>query len=363
MLTKNFINKAKKIHGDKYNYSLVNYINNRTKVKIICETHGEFEQRPDSHLYGSGCKKCSNEKQIKTNEYFINEGSSIHKGKYDYSLLNYKNCKSKIKIICPIHGEFEQTPSTHLKGGGCYNCYKENCFKTTEEFIKEAILFHGDKYDYSLVDYKESKQKVKIICKKHGEFEQRPSNHLSGQNCPKCAKNSISNINDMIKKATLIHGEIYDYSLSTYINCDTKINIICSKHGVFKQTPYQHINRMNGCPICNESNGEREIRLYLSDNKITYIPQHKFSDCKYKRLLPFDFYLPEYNTCIEYDGEQHKNLFGFEKNDDKLKIRIIRDDIKTKYCLEKNIKLIRINYTDNILIKLKEIYDNICLLK
>lgn len=363
MLTEIFINKAKSIHGNKYDYSLVNYINNRTKVKIVCESHGKFEQRPDSHLSGSGCLKCFHSYITKNNMYFIDKAKKIHGDKYDYSLLDYKNCRTKIKIICPIHGEFEQTPSNHLSGDGCYDCYKDNRIKTSEKFVKDAILVHNDKYDYSLVDYQKSIEKVKIICKKHGVFEQRPSNHLSGQNCPKCSKNSLSNINDMIKKAILIHGEIYDYSLSIYINCDTKINIICSKHGIFKQTPYQHVNRMNGCPICNESNGEREIRVYLNNNKINYIPQHKFPDCKYIKPLPFDFYLPEHKICIEYDGEQHKNIFRFEKNDEQLKLRIIRDNIKTKYCLENDIKLIRINYTDNSLIKLKKIYDNICLLK
>jgi len=175
---KDFIIKAKKIH--KYNYSKVNYKNSYTKVIIICEKHGEFLQTPKHHLNGYGCNKCV------IDNVFISKSNIIHKNKYDYSKIEYKNNKTKITIICPIHGKFSQLPLSHLKGFGCSKC-SNNKKKTSKSFIKEAKKIH--KYDYSKVNYKNSHTKIIIICEKHGEFLQAPNHHLKGCGCPKCCSN------------------------------------------------------------------------------------------------------------------------------------------------------------------------------
>lgn len=194
-----FIKKANNIHKSKYDYSKVNYINNRTKVCIICPEHGEFMQTPSSHLSGRGCPQCANNNKLTffnlTTEEFIDKAKNIQGNKYDYSKVKYINAKTKVCIICPEHGEFEQTPSSHLSGCGCPQCgiktVAEKKKSTNDEFIIKSNEIHGDKYDYSKVNYITAKDDVTIICPKHGEFEQTPDAHIHGSGCPKCS-NSIS---------------------------------------------------------------------------------------------------------------------------------------------------------------------------
>ena len=204
-----FIEKAQKIHGDKYDYSKVEYTNNKAKVCIICPEHGEFWQIAQGHLKGQGCPKCGLKKQTlkrtKKNENFIKEARYIHNGNYDYSKVEYKNAHTKVCIICPEHGEFWQSPHEHLKGQGCPNCKKKTISKiksdTRESFIEKSQKIHGDKYDYSKVDYIKSKEKVCIICPEHGEFWQTPHEHIQGCGCLKCSKNTSigeKNIGDFI---------------------------------------------------------------------------------------------------------------------------------------------------------------------
>lgn len=187
----------KKVHGDTYDYSLVNYVNTQTKVSIICKEHSIFEQTPNKHIMGRRCPKCFGHIKL-TTEQFVEKANITHNNKYDYRLSIYKGNKNKLKIICPIHGVFEQTPIAHTKGQGCYYCgiEKVNNIKrfTIYEFIEKAKKVHGDKYDYSLVKYVNSLTKVKIICPKHGESNQTPNYHLNGYGCPKCGneKTAIS---------------------------------------------------------------------------------------------------------------------------------------------------------------------------
>ena len=365
-----FIEKAKQVHGNKYDYSQTDYNGNHKKVKIICPIHGEFEQTPGNHLTGSGCKECGlktgTDKHRKKLEDFINSAKKVHGNKYDYSLVDYKTNKTKIKIICPIHGEFEQRPQNHLWGEGCKACgYEkvarklsglENPDNTLEkDFIDNAKVVHNNKYDYSNVNYIGLKKKVKIICPIHGQFEQTPQNHLSGAECPKCAnvtrgKNIAYDTEEFINRAQEIHGNKYDYSLVNYKDGRTNVRIICSKHGEFLQQPFNHING-SGCPVCQESKGEKFVTEILTKNKINHLRQYKFTDCTNKlngiacRKLPFDFYIPNKNTCVEYDGRQHyEPITGFG-GEEAFKTQKIRDKIKNQYCKKNGIKLIRIPYT------------------
>lgn len=189
-----FITKAKLKHGDKYDYSKVKYINNHTKVCIICPEHGEFWQTPVAHLQGKGCAKCglikiSDNRKYNT-EIFINKAKVIHGDYYDYSNVNYNNCFEKVCITCPKHGNFYQSPSYHLSGNGCPKCGREKMISkessTTEDFIKKAEIIHKNKYIYSKVQYVNSHSKVCIICPEHGEFWQTPTCHLEGKGCQKC---------------------------------------------------------------------------------------------------------------------------------------------------------------------------------
>ena len=199
LTTEEFKAKAEKVHGPgKYDYSKVEYVNNRTKITIICPDHGEFFQKPDSHLRGRGCPHCANEAKTDTTEEFIIKATAkeSHGDRYDYSKVEYVNNRTKITIICPDHGEFFQKPNSHLQGQGCPHCADERRHErqigTTGEFKAKGKEVHGDRYDYSKVEYVNSYTKVTIICPDHGEFEQIPSGHLRGCGCAHCAANLIS---------------------------------------------------------------------------------------------------------------------------------------------------------------------------
>jgi hypothetical protein len=201
-LTKHkFIVKAIEIHKNEYDYSQVDYVNNATKVKILCRHHGIFSQTPRDHLVGKGCMLCSFERkslgQRMSLEDFISKAESIHKNKYDYSLVEFTNNRTKIKIVCPEHGVFEQKLSLHLLGSGCSECgvisRAQTHLLSTKQFIDLSLKKHGDIYDYSTTIYINAKTPVLIKCKNHGLFTQKPNDHLDGHGCGKCAKN-VSNM-------------------------------------------------------------------------------------------------------------------------------------------------------------------------
>jgi hypothetical protein len=344
-----FISKARIIHNDKYDYSKIAYNGIKNKVKIMCPIHGEFEQTPHHHVTRKqGCPKCRyltvSIKTRKSNEQFIEKAEFIHEKKYDYSLVEYVNAKTKIKIICPEHGVFEQIPDNHLQGQECGKCH--GLHKTNNDLINKAEFIHEKKYDYSLVEYVNAKTKIKIICPEHGVFEQLSYAHLYGQGCPKCI--GLNKTTDtFVKDAKMEHGDKYDYSKTVYKDSKSKIEIVCEKHGVFTQTPNMHL-RGNGCPICKESKGEKKIREYLIKNGVKFKQQHTFPNCKNIQVLQFDFYLPDYNTCIEFDGIQHYkpvNRFGGEKS---FLLTKQNDSIKNKFCLVNKINLKRIPYFEDV---------------
>ena len=190
-----FIEKFKKVHGDKYDLSKVEYVNSVTPVTIICPEHGEFKMRPNYLLNGRGCPTCGNSKKgsfRKLNEEDVKEKILKKFPNYDTSKIHYKSLKDKIIIGCPIHGYYESVPYSLMIGHGCPKCASEQQstrqMKTTEQFIKEAMSVHGDKYDYSETIYRGAFEPVTIICKKHGPFQQKPTNHLSGCGCQECGK-------------------------------------------------------------------------------------------------------------------------------------------------------------------------------
>ena len=350
--TQQFIEDAKRIHGDKYDYSKVEYINNRTKVCIMChkkngfnEEHGEFWQTPDSHLRGNGCPKCVG--HYMDNEFFIKKAKEIHGDKYDYSKVEYKGNKIKICIICPEHGEFWQTPSNHCSKynqNGCPKCKGLYC--TTKEFIEKAKEIHGDKYDYSKVEYIDSKTKVCIICPEHGEFWQNPNSHLSGRGCSNCVSKKLHDVfskttEEFIEKAREIHGDKYDYSKVEYVNAKTKVCIICPEHGEFWQTPDSHL-RGSGCIHCNSfQKSVQKIVDLLQELKINFEREKTF---KWLGMLRLDFYLTDYNIAIEYQGEQHFRPIKYFGGEKRFIDRIERDKRKNTLCLKNGIKIIYVSF-------------------
>ena len=237
-------------------------------------------------------------------QLFISKANKIHENRYDYSKVNYINAKTKIKIICREHGEFHQTPSNHLSNYNCQKCAK-NYQLDTNSFIEKAKIIHNDKYDYSKVNYLNTETQIIIICKEHGEFSQIPDFHINRKcGCPKCSNNVKLDILEFIEKANKIHGNTYDYSKVEYVNNRNRVIIICKKHGEFSQLPYVHINHNCGCPSCINKT-EYKFYEKIKEIYPTIKRQYKVKWCKNKLCLPYDFAIEELKIIIELDGEQH----------------------------------------------------------
>ena len=272
----------------------------------------------------------------------INRFRKKHGSLYDYKLVEYLDSKTKVKIICKEHGIFEQTPNNHYKKG-CQKCYFDSLRLNNNTFIEKASKIHNDEYDYSLIKYKTNKKKVKIICKEHGIFEQEPRNHLIGQKCPTCMGNAKITKKDFIKRSSKIHNDKYDYSLVNINGSKSSVIIVCPVHGRFHQVVDTHL-RNHGCPKCRTPKGEKLISWFLTKKGVKFETQKMFDDCKDKRRLKFDFYIPEKNICIEFDGRHHFEEIEF--GIDKLKDTIRKDNIKNRFCEKNNISLLRIRYDE-----------------
>ena len=286
MSKETFIEKARRVHGDKYDYSKVSYSNCKDKVCIICPEHGEFWQTPDNHLQKKGCPVCryisSGDKRRTSISDFINKANAVHNNKYDYSKANYITNRIKICITCPEHGDFWQTPDGHInKQAGCPYCSNNHKY-STEEFIEKAKIVWGDQYDFSQVEYNGTHNKVKVICRKHGEFWQTPHNLLIGV----------------------------------------------------------------GCKFCNESKLERYIRQFLESQNIEYIYEYSRKELKRQTI---DFYLPKYNIGIECQGRQHFEPVDFKGSDDSNLeeiLRHVKELDETKFHIAKQLGIKMVYYID-----------------
>jgi len=336
--TNKFIEKAKLFFLNKYDYSLINYIDSKTKIEIKCVEHNNlFMQVPSEHLRGKlGCNLCHKIK-ITDTIGFIKKSKLFHGDKYDYSKSKYVDSITKINITCPDHGSFDQLPSNHMNGQGCSKCgnIKSKPKYTNLDFINKAKLIHGDRYDYSLVDYIDSKIKVDIICNEHGKFSQIAASHINGKGCLKCSNaNKLTRYNstkdEFILKAKDSHGDKYDYSLVDYINSHTKVKIICKLHGEFDQLPYDHIGN-NGCSKCTSSvsKQEKEINDFIVLNGLITTTS-SMSIIKPNQL---DIYIPSHNLAIEYNGLYWHN---------ELKLNNNYHLNKTELCEKQGIQLIHI---------------------
>lgn len=304
-----------------------------------------------------------------TQEEVIARFREVHGDRYDYSKTEYKNMNEKVCIICPIHGEFWQTPQTHLKSG-CPKCGAASCSKKLSKgrdgFIKDSIMAHGYKYDYSKVEYIDAHTKVCIICPEHGEFWQIPTNHISKKmGCPKCgvikrAKSQMKKKDTFIKEAIAVHGNMYDYSKVDYKGANAKVCIICPIHGEFWQRASHHVKHKNGCPYCSASKGEKSIKSYFTKRNIEFIPQYKIQIQEMSMFginkPKIDFFLPQYNTFVEFNGIQHYeyNPF-FHENEEDFQKQLDRDKRLRQYCKQRGINLIEIKY--NQIDKIDKILD------
>ena len=287
-----FLKRMFCIFGDSYDFNESIYVNNATKVKVICNKHGEFFSSPKHLMEGHGCPKCGVERKAEklklTTEEVKSRIDKIFNGKYDTSKVEYKNIGKKITLICPIHGEFESYPMHLFKGHSCPKCGNVGR-KTTETFKDELTKIFGDDYTYDKLEYKNNRTKVTITCKKHGDFDALPCHLVQGHGCPLCS---------------------------------------------------------------NSSTMERKVASILNEKGVDFIRQKHF-DWLGKQSL--DFYLSDYNIAIECQGIQHfepVEYFGGEKA---LKHQIYKDSLKKKLCLEHGIKVEYISYNEKITERLKTI--------
>ena len=395
--TEQFIKEACLVHGNKYDYSKVEYINQGTEVCIICPIHGEFWQQPKTHLRGHGCFECAKDAlhksrnksikknysrresikkegfkpnkeyknvNIKTNDEFINYATKLHKGKYDYSETDFKNFKDKVKIICHEkdkdgveHGLFEQVASEHLIGHGCPKCARKLAsYKQSfhfDDFVKFAKEKYGEKFLYDKSNFVNLKTKMKIKCPEHGEFWQSPLQHLKACGCVQCVSENkrqrfAHTKEDFIEKAKAVHHDKYNYDEVEYINNSTKVKIKCPKHDIFLCTPANHL-KGRGCPICKAESFVYEDRLYRLITNIVdecdIIRQYKSEWLKNNKSI--DFFLPKYNIAIEHQGSQHfmpvKYLGGLKKH---LRCKEL-DYEKFQECENNNVKLFYFSYEKN----------------
>lgn len=281
---------------------------------------------------------------------FIEICNKVHNNKYEYNIYQ-DDIKTRdiINIACKKHGEFRQKAWTHKNGGGCRKCYNESISKKIgngiDLFIKKSKDVHGDKYNYSKVNYINNNTPVDIICSKHGIFSQTPRSHIFRKSgCVKC--NRVTK-DEIIDRSNKIHNNRYKYNKFIY-NSDNSVDdfmiVECPTHGEFRQMIKSHLSGV-GCPYCRESKGEKFIENIFINNGLVrgldYIRQYKFDDCRNKYPLPFDFFLPKRNILIEYDGEQHSKIVKFFGGFEEFEKRKINDTIKNDYCSSIGIKLIR----------------------
>jgi len=293
-----FIERSKKVHGGRYDYSKSRYFSNNIPVEIICPEHGSFMQRPAGHMKGGGCPKCAGVKLL-TQDEFIERATAIH-GTYDYSLVEYVNSMSLVTIVCPIHGPWRQTPGNHMVGKGCPKC-SGNVTLTTEEFVAKARGIHGDYYDYSKTEYVRANKKVVITCPVHGDFEQTPNGHLNGHGCFLCNQKGVPAMTHetFLEKARSIHGDTFSYHEAKYDRSWEHVTIHCLTHGPFQQMPEKHLAGQ-GCPKCAMS-GPSKAQIEVSDFLSHY--------CKVKdevlltdSKLRLDMLVPDMNLAVEYHG-------------------------------------------------------------
>lgn len=336
-----FIEQGKIKHGNFYDYSKVNYTKYNVKVCIVCPVHGEFLQKPSCHLTPAGCPKCAIARRSKTQEQIIKDFILSHENKYDYSKVKYVDDSTKVCIICKEHGEFWQEPSSHKRGHGCPKCYETTRTKSQENFICDARKVYGDVYDYSKVNYIGHRERVCVICAIHGEFFPTAVGHLvREEGCPKC--NLENKQKEFINRALFVHCGAYDYSRVEYKGQNKKVCIICPKHGEFWQLAKNHIKGYR-CEKCKKlvledgtaCDSQVEAYMYLIHKKegIPFLHNKRYG----KELggMRFDFYFPSTNTYEEITAYDFRSKFATNM-ENKLKDFYLKKIDKKKNFVEKN---------------------------
>lgn len=310
------IEKAINVHGDRFDYSLLeDGIQVLDVIKIICKDHGVFNQTVRDHLKGVKCKRCSSHENSLINkvtpEEFFERAAWRHNDKFDYSKTKFDGMTKRITVTCPEHGDLHLKAVQHLYYDclECSNKIKGQWKKLdTETFISRAVEVHSGKYDYSKVTYTGSQNKVCIICPTHGEFRQQPDDHMAGHGCQKCSgeMNGIKqygslrvSYDEFLRRANEIHHGKYTYIKSTFGHRDQPMTIICPEHGEFQQNRNNHIFLKHGCQECGykkrRSQNEWLDHMEVFDREVIMMIDG--------RKIQADGYDPETNTIYEFNGD------------------------------------------------------------
>lgn len=342
------------------------YINAITPILHRCKIDGyEWSTAPTHILSGTGCPLCANSIKRTQEEYVL---LLAQQNPMVEVIDEYINVKTPITHYCKKHQIFWKTsPECVLNGCGCPECGKEKIGeknrKEHNEYLQNLYAIRDDIEVRGI--YIDSKTPILHYCKRHNqEWMIRPYNALAGQGCPMCRGDKISESLTKdnqwyIEKLKTVHPDII--VIDEYIDYDTPIRHLCKKHNYAWYSSPHNVFRNNGCPKCVVYKCENLISIWLDNQNIEYISQYKFKDCRDKKPLPFDFYLPQYNVCIEYDGRQHFEPVDFAGKGEEwalenLKITQYHDEIKTNYCRDNNIHLLRIAYFQNIEEELNNFY-------
>ena len=319
---------------------------NDKEMSFKCCKHGIFSSIPHyiiqtGYLFcNKGCSKLAH-----TNDEFITLSKQRFGNVFNYDYVDYINLETNVKLICNKGHVFYQRPDGHLKGSGCPICIGRGCDYTIDGFLSKVREKHNDKYDLSQIRFDTLQDKIDVICPLHGLFIMRAINFLRGSGCHKCGKECrVLSQNEFINRLENIFLDRYDFSKTVYNRSCKTVKVICKKHGLFSRKASLLLIGM-GCTKCSLPEGEIIIENFFIRNKIRYIHNKTFPGCKIKRLLRFDFYLPDYNCCIEYDGIGHfKPIFGQKS----FKFGLQSDRTKNEFCHKQGIQLIRINRKDFI---------------
>lgn len=352
--TQQLINDFKTVHGDTYDYSLFTATVKKCKSTVICREHGSFEIDYEKHFRRKqGCPKCGRIKMAntlrKTNDQYISECIKVHNGFYDYSLVEYTGAFNHVKIICPVHGQFEQEAKVHLQGSGCSKCANEQAIKPFEEFYNNLSDKFKTDYIFDKDNYKSASEPIDVVCKKHGVFTQVPIRMTRGHGCHKCAYDTTASKarlkpEDIINRANEVHDNKYTYgSLDDYTDNQFMWTIYCPIHGEFKQVVSSHL-RGFGCRACafdsSSSKTESELVEFFESNGLTVISNYRPD---WLNGLELDIYVPELNLAVEYNGAayHHSSDTGLEFYDATKKSDTYHLS-KYNSCVKNNINLIHI---------------------
>lgn len=302
--TDEIIALSKQTHGNYYDYSKTVYKNKRTKIIVTCPIHGDFEQYPYDHINGCGCKKCgkssSANKRSKSKNEFTKEATTIHNGKYDYSLVEYNGSDADVTIICPTHGEFKQKPKHHLSGCGCPKCAIEQRSEkrriTQEVILERCNDIHKNKYIYRSLTNANVQDKMEVVCPIHGFFTQRIEDHLQGCGCPSCA-NQISKDENEI--CTLLSDIEYKRHNRTILNGkEIDIYIPSLKLGI----------EYNGLRWHSEFAFGRDRNYHIG----------KLNDCNSKNVKLIQIFEDEWINNKEIVKSKIKHILGVDNNKPKI---------------------------------------------